>query len=202
MDDLEIGNKVLYEAATQAKEIFRHRLAACYGLGSLAHGGFIAHVSDIDIGIIISQIDLSEDKHNIDILFTKISNLKIPMGDRLSIFWSSLESMQSPVSIGRFPLIDKFDLVTHGKLLIGEEIKSKVYIPTLQDLDLETTKYALAILGSEKSIKEIKSLSFLSNNKCIRYVTKRFLFPVRFLYTLDNGEPGFNNIAVSYYTKQ
>ena len=201
MKNIKIGSRVLQEAVRQAKRILGARLISCYGLGSIVHGGFVPHVSDVDIGIIIDTVRLLEDEYYIDKLFTSVSNLKIPMGDRLSIFWSSEESIKNFASIGRFPLIDKLDLIKHGKLIAGREIRPNVYMPNQKEIIIETTKYALELLGNEVSVKEIKSLAFLFDPS-VRYTTKRILFPIRFLYTLRSSKPGSNDTAISYYFDQ
>jgi hypothetical protein len=44
---------VLADAVAFSRAAFGGRLIACYALGSLAHGGFNALVSDVDLGLII-----------------------------------------------------------------------------------------------------------------------------------------------------
>ena len=51
----EIGNAVLQAALTRAQVMFGDRLVAAYALGSLAHGGFSSHVSDVDLGLVLAD---------------------------------------------------------------------------------------------------------------------------------------------------
>ena len=55
------GERVLAEAVEAYRVAFGDRLLAVYALGSLAHGGFSELVSDIDVGLIISDPPLPED---------------------------------------------------------------------------------------------------------------------------------------------
>ena len=66
-----IGEKVLTAAVASARDVWGERLVAAYALGSLAHGGFSIHVSDIDLGLILA--DPLEDQD------TAASPLSVPL---------------------------------------------------------------------------------------------------------------------------
>ena len=55
-----IGDKVLTAAVASARNVWGERLIAAYTLGSLAHGGFSIHVSDIDLKWSRSSEDFSQ----------------------------------------------------------------------------------------------------------------------------------------------
>ena len=47
----ELAGNLLVAVVDGARQALGQRLIAAYALGSLAHGGFSAHVSDIDVGL-------------------------------------------------------------------------------------------------------------------------------------------------------
>ena len=53
--DAAIGEAVLDLAVAGAETAFGLRLEAAYALGSLAHDGFSSLVSDVDLGLILSD---------------------------------------------------------------------------------------------------------------------------------------------------
>jgi len=50
-----VANGVLEDAVTAFQTRLGSRLLAAYALGSLAHGGFSPHVSDVDLGLVIAD---------------------------------------------------------------------------------------------------------------------------------------------------
>jgi hypothetical protein len=60
------GERVLAEAAEAYRVALGDRLLAAYALGSLAHGGFSELVSDIDLGLIVSDPLRPEDDETIE----------------------------------------------------------------------------------------------------------------------------------------
>ena len=59
------GETVLAEAAESYRNALGERLIAAYALGSLAHGGFSPQVSDIDLGLVVSDPARPEDAETI-----------------------------------------------------------------------------------------------------------------------------------------
>jgi hypothetical protein len=59
------GETVLAEAAASYRNALGERLIAAYALGSLAHGGFSPLVSDIDLGLVVSDPARQEDAETI-----------------------------------------------------------------------------------------------------------------------------------------
>lgn len=51
--DADLGEAVLARAVSAYRAALGSRLLAGYALGSLAHGGFSALVSDVDLGLIL-----------------------------------------------------------------------------------------------------------------------------------------------------
>ena len=188
------GEIVLRETIELAKSFFKKELVACYALGSLAHGGFCPLVSDVDIGIIVDDQNVHE------IILTiqnRVKETRLSLSDRLSIFWGSVNSLQNNNG-GRFPPLDKLDLIENGRLLFGKDVRSFLSKPTQNDLILTGAHFALEYLATPEKINDIKNPELLFD-KGVRHLTKMVLFPVRLLYTAQTGRMGHNEEAVNYY---
>jgi len=192
------GELVLQHTIEVAKQIFNSRLLATYALGSLAHGGFSTLVSDVDIAIIIEDPITTNDITKIHSIEESIKISAIPLAERLSIFWGSLTSLEGNDDIGRFPPLDKLDLIENGRLLSGKEIRDALSIPTKMELIVMGARFALQMLNTPEINNEITQPTLLSE-KSIRHLTKIILFPVRFLYTSLTGKIGHNRDAVEFY---
>ena len=196
----QVGEIVLQEAVSQAKKEFGSRLFACYALGSLAHGGFSPLVSDVDFGIILTSPLTSGDDSQIESIKNHVKNLPIALGERLSIFWGSIASLKNEESGGRFPPIDKLDLIQHGKLLAGNDVRKRTRLPepTQRELEVSGADLAVNLLGTPEMIEEFSQPAKILDQG-VRHLTKVVLFPVRFLYTASTGNMGRNDVAVVYY---
>ncbi len=196
----QLGEIVLKEAVSQAKKEFGSRLIACYGLGSLAHGGFSPLVSDVDFGIILTSPLTPTDEHQIANIKSHVKNLQIALGERLSIFWGSVASLKNEESGGRLSPLDKLDLIQYGKLLAGDDVRKSLSIaePTRQELEISAAELAVNLLGTSATIAEFAQPATVVD-RGVRHLTKVVLFPVRFLYTASTGKIGHNDAAVAYY---
>ena len=77
------------------------RLIGVYLIGSLAHGGYSARFSDIDIALIVEGALGSGE---IDLVNRKVAARSVPLASRLSLFWTDRY-----FCIGRFPPLDRVD---------------------------------------------------------------------------------------------
>lgn len=194
------GKIVLVETINSAKKEIGARLHACYALGSLAHGGFSTQVSDIDLAIILTGPLTPEDGYQIETVKNHVRGLQIPLAERLSIFWGTLASLENEEPGGRFPPADKLDLINHGILLTGCEVRKSLSRPTKQELEVFGAIFALNFLERVEINRDILQPSKVFD-KGVIHLTKLILFPVRFLYTADTGEIGLNDVAVAHYLK-
>ena len=100
------GEGVLAEAAAAYRVALADRLLAAYALGSLAHGGFSELVSDIDLGLIVSDPRLP--KH--DAMIQAVADAERSKGwalhERLSVFWGTPATLRGEREGGRFPALD------------------------------------------------------------------------------------------------
>ena len=96
------AEEVLAAAASAYRVELAERLIAAYALGSLAHGGFSPLVSDIDLGLIVGDPLRADDAERIEVIANAQKASKLPLADRLSVFWGSptpselFESPRSP----------------------------------------------------------------------------------------------------------
>lgn len=191
-----VGNRVLAAAAAAATQVFETRLASVYAIGSLAHGGFSPAVSDVDIGFVLENQLLASDAETVETVKRSVVDLGLPLAERLSIFWASPESLRDERLGGRFPPLDRLDLLQHGRLLAGRETREGVPAPSRRELVMGTVPFALQIL--RKEVPQILDPALLMQ-RGMRHVTKRVLFPVRFLYTARTGDTGRVETAVGHY---
>jgi hypothetical protein len=80
---------ILGEATAAYRAALGDRLLAAYALGSLAHGGFSALVSDIDLGLIVRDPLRSNDAQTIEAIAETEKAKGSTLHGRLSVFWGT-----------------------------------------------------------------------------------------------------------------
>jgi predicted nucleotidyltransferase len=192
------GERVLAEAVEAYRVAFGGRLLAAYALGSLAHGGFSELVSDIDVGLIVSDPPRADDSSMIQMVADTEKGKGSVLHKRLSIFWGTPSTLRGDREGGRFPPLDRLDLIENGRLLTGsDDARSGLPRPSVAELIVTGAEFALSYLGRD-AIEEIRSPGLLIAHG-VRRTTKLVLFPVRFLYTAATGQIGTNNDAAAHY---
>jgi hypothetical protein len=194
-----IGEYVLTTAVARAKDSWGDRLVAAYALGSLAHGGFSINASDVDLGLILSDPVNDRDVELMHGLSTGIKASEIPLANRLSVFWGSLGTLSGIAEGGRFPPLDRLDMKLYGRLLAGRDIRDQLLAPSLEELVVEGAEFALRVLSSPDVTVQLKDAEALAASDLIT-ITKKILFPVRFVFTAATGEIGMNHLAVEYFS--
>jgi hypothetical protein len=192
------------------------RLIAAYALGSLAHGGFSPLVSDVDLGLIVADPAGHED----EVTIRRVADAQKARGselhERLSVFWGTPCTLRGETDGGRFPPLDRLDLVDNGRLLAGTDAREGLPRPEATELLVAGARFALEFLagagrraeGSGKYLgslkadvqttEEIRSPDLLVA-RGVRSITKVVLFPVRFLFSASTGRVGTNDHAVEHY---
>lgn len=173
------------------------RLVAAYALGSLAHGGF-SPVSDVDLAFVIGDPLRESDEALVAGIARSIKESGRPFADRLSVFWGSLDTLSGASQGGRFPPLDRLDLVQYGRLLAGSDVRARLAVPDRRELVLAGAEFALARLGNEATLAKLRRPDALATADA-RTLSKLILFPVRFLYTARTGEVGRNEAAVAHF---
>jgi len=209
---------VLSEATAAYRALLGARLLAAYALGSLAHGGFSPLVSDVDLGIIVQDPVISSDNEMIQAVADAAKSKGSRFSDRLSVFWGSPATLRGESHGGRFPALDRLDLIENGRVLTGADLRADLPRPSRDELLVTGAEFALDFLAGirhsgdnqttqglgslrpadEEAIVELKRPELLVR-RGVRRVTKVVLFPVRFMFTAATGHVGTNEAAVAHY---
>ena len=112
---------MLEQAADAYRTALGERLIAAYALGSLAHGGFSPLVSDIDLGLVLADPVLEGDAGNIQAIAEAQRDSGSDLHRRLSVFWGTPATLGGRAAGGRFPPLDRLDLLDNGRLVCGED---------------------------------------------------------------------------------
>ena len=214
--DSHLGEAVLARALSAYRAALGSRLIAGYALGSLAHGGFSPLVSDVDLGLILQDPLKVTDRMTIRTAARTVRAGGAALDERLSVFWGTPATLRGQVKGGRFPPLDRLDLLDHGRLLTGRDTRSGVTRPDQAELLVAGAEFALGQLGGaaklpgrlrdwvrlsprdENAPNEIRAPSRLVS-RGPRRLTKIVLFPVRFLFTAETGQAGTNTLAAEHY---
>jgi len=211
--DTEQGEAVLGQALAAYQAAFGPRLIAAYALGSLAHGGFSPLVSDVDLGLILADPFRMKDRLTVRTVGNRVRASGSALHERLSVFWGTPSTLQGRSGRGRFPPLDRLDLLEYGRLLAGTEARQGVARPGRDELLVAGAEFALGHLGRPTGlpgrlrswprrggdpIAEIRTPSLLAS-RGPRRMTKVVLFPVRFLFTAATGRVGTNALAAEHH---
>lgn len=191
------GEEVLAAALDLARPELAERLVAAYALGSLAHGGF-SPVSDVDLGLVIADPLRASDEALVAGMVSSIKRSGRPFADRLSVFWGSLGTLSGAARGGRFPPLDRLDLIQYGRLLAGTDVRGELAPPSRSELVVAGGEFALARLADDETLAKLKRPDSLAGSDA-RALSKLILFPVRFLFTARTGEVGRNEAAVAHF---
>ena len=214
--DTRRGEAVLARAVAAYRAALGSRLVAGYALGSLAHGGFSPLVSDVDLGLILHDPLRANDRLTIRKVARSVRAGGSALDERLSVFWGTPATLRGHGRGGRFPPLDRLDLLDYGRLLTGRDVRSAVARPDRTELLVAGAEFALGYLGGVRKPSdrlrdwarrgrrgdnvpdEIRAPAGLVS-RGPRRVTKIVLFPVRFLFTAETGQVGTNALAAGHY---
>jgi hypothetical protein len=211
------GEVVLARAVAAYSEALGSRLIAGYALGSLAHGGFSPLVSDVDLGLVLADPVRAKDRLAIRRVARSVQAGGSALDQRLSVFWGTPMTLQGQRPGGRFPPLDRLDLLEYGRLLTGRDMRAVVARPDRTELLVAGAEFAVGYLGAgspglagrlraralltsggDNALAEIRDPARLVA-RGPRRVTKIVLFPVRFLFTAETGRVGTNALAAEHY---
>jgi predicted nucleotidyltransferase len=168
----------------------RQRLAGIYLIGSLAHGGYSARYSDIDMAL-VTEDPLAAGE--IDLVNEKAALHSAAFAERLSLFWAD-----ENFSAGRFPPLDRIDYLDHGVPLL-ERRRAMPVRPVLPEVQ--------SYLGAEplqnwsRQAMRFSSLEELTAEDHKGYL-RTLLYPARFLYSWETGKVASNDDAVAYVERR
>jgi len=203
------GEAVLDSVVGAARRAWGSRLVAAYALGSLAHGGFAPLVSDVDVGLVLADPIAPSDVDVAARVRAEVVETGLPLVERLSIFWGSIGSIGGEGELGRFPSYDRADLVGHGRVLWGTDVRDRIRPPDAAELLVESATFALAVLARPSQIPDgsFDGPALLADperlaREHVRLLTKVILFPVRFLHTAWTGDVGVTADAVGLFAER
>jgi hypothetical protein len=211
----EQGEAVLAQAVAAYQAALGSRLVAAYALGSLAHGGFSPLVSDVDLGLILRDRLWTKHRLAIRTVARSVRADGPALHRRLSVFWGTPATLAGRARGGRFPPLDRLDLLEYGRLLAGRDARDEVPRPGPDELLVAGAEFALGTLAGAGNLSgrlrgwarpgrpgdavgEIRNPSQLVSRGPGR-LTKVVLFPVRFLFTVATGQVATNTLAARHY---
>ena len=150
------GEVVLTDAVTAFARALGNRLIAVFALGSLAHGGFSELVSDVDIGLVLTDESGTSDADAIESVATEVRDRGTELHKRLSVFWATLSTLERGSEGGRFPPLDRLDLIEHGRLLVGYDPRENMTRPNRTDVFLVGAEFALDYLAGEVDVRRAR----------------------------------------------
>jgi hypothetical protein len=210
--DTDLGEAVLTRAVSAYRNALGSRLIAGYALGSLAHGGFSALVSDVDLGLVLRDPPAMRDRLTIRAVARSVKAGGPALDQRLSVFWGTPATLAGQRRGGRFPPLDRLDLLEHGRLLTGQDARAAAARPDHAELLVAGAEFALGYLGGAAQLRswarlrrpdgsaltEIRTPARLVS-RGPRRLTKIVLFPARFLFTAETGQVATNARAAEHY---
>jgi hypothetical protein len=191
------GEDVLRDVVRVASDSLGERLIAAYAMGSLAHGGFSPSVSDVDVGLFLSDPIQASDAGSVAQIADNVRSIGSPLHQRVSVFWCTTESFAGRSTGGRFPPLDRLCLLEHGRLLHGHDVRGGLMPPSRTELLSVGARFALDLLAEDVLAYARRPGTLVQAG--IRKTTKIVLFPARFLFTAETGREGTNDAAAQHY---
>ncbi|MET7299676.1 hypothetical protein [Embleya sp. NPDC005575] len=195
------AHRIVGHAVTAADKRLGNRLQAAFCIGSLAHGGFTAGVSDIDVALIVSDVSAvtAADIEAID-QDTRLLEVEDSAGQRLSFFWDSWSNLADNREGGRFPAVDRADFLDSGFLYRGEDLRSRCTRPSSTDMARDSGRFLLTKFGTDEYIRTLRTPdSLIAQGR--RATTKAVLFPVRMVYTIGASKVDGNDPAAGWFAR-
>jgi predicted nucleotidyltransferase len=155
-------------------------------IGSLAHGGFSRRYSDIDVAVVTES---GLDAAMLDRLRAIAVAISEELARKLSIFWTD-----RTFTVGRFPPLDRVDVIDHGVTLFGRER----LIPERPLLD--EIRHYLCGKPYESWVQSADQFAALEalEPKSHKSYLRAHLYPARFVFSFMTGRMGSNDDAVEW----
>lgn len=88
----------------------------------------------MDLGLVLTDPFSDTDEDAIQSVADNVKTGGSALHERLSVFWGTPSTLQGRVPGGRFPLLDRLDLIENGRLLEGEDARQRRVRPTQTEL--------------------------------------------------------------------
>lgn len=193
-DQDEIAQAAAHALAGRLVRYWQERLGAellgVYLIGSLAHGGFSHRYSDIDMALLTEagvSAPVLEDARN-----TALA-LSPDWGGKVSIFWSD-----RGFSLGRFPPLDRIDLLDHA-IVLTEREKVRPARPSLDEIRRYLGGAPFATWAERaRGFAAAETLTPKDHKAYLRAL----LYPGRLCYSWITGRMGSNDDAVAFLKEE
>ena len=166
------------------------RLLGVYLIGSLAHGGFTARYSDIDVAVIAGD-GLRPDE--LEAMRARATADSRALAQKLSIFWAD-----RAFSHGRFPPLDRVDYVDHAVPLVEHE---RVRPARPSRAEIRDYLRGQPFDAWTEQVRRFSTASALEPADHKPYV-RALLYPARLLYSWATGAMASNDVAVAYLSRR
>jgi hypothetical protein len=161
-------------------------LLGVYLIGSLAHGGFSARYSDLDMAL-ITQAGLPQEA--LDHVRGEAAALSPAWAPKLSVFWTDRH-----FSLGRFPPLDRVDYLDHAVVLMERE---RVRPPRPARDEIRRYLAGAPFVNWTNQARRFASAAALPPNDRKAYL-RTLLYPARFCLSWMTGRMGSNEDAVAF----
>lgn len=162
------------------------RLFGVYLIGSLAHGGFSARYSDIDMGLVAEG---GVTPHEIEAMREHARARAPALAAKLSLFWTD-----RGFAIGRFPPLDRVDYLDHARPLIE---RARIAPPRPSAAELRAWLAGQPLDAWREQIARLTALPALDAGTHKLYI-RALLYPARFVYSWRTARMASNDDAVAF----
>ena len=140
----EEGWRVIDASVRSARDRLGDGLLSAYAIGSLAHGGFRAAASDVDLALLTDSRPGRDVLGIVAMVAADVRATGQPLADRLSIFHAPWARFSDPPADARFPAIDRYDLVHFGILVDGIDLRGAyAAAPNTWEIRAQAVSFAL-----------------------------------------------------------
>jgi hypothetical protein len=166
------------------------RLCGVYLLGSLAHGGYSARWSDIDVAL-VSEDGVSDQE--IAAMRARAAALSPALAPKVSLFWADRGFTK-----GRFPPLDRMDYLDHAAPL-AERVRVEPPRPALQDIRAYLRGQPISSFAElSRKFASAEALAPADRKRFLRTI----LYPARLLCSWETGAMASNDTAVDFLRRR
>ncbi len=162
------------------------RLLGVYLLSSLAHGGFTARYSDIDVAVTVRDRLAPEE---LEAMRARAIADAPELAPKLSIFWGD-----PGFTVGRFPPLDRVDYVDHAVALVERE---RILPARPTRAEIQAYLRGQPFDAWTEQVRRFSAASALQPAERKLYV-RCLLYPARLLYSFATGAMASNDEAVAF----
>ena len=179
-------SNLLERLASSYRAQLGERLIGAYRIGSLVHGGFSHHYSDIDMALVTEH---GFDTATLATLRSLAAERDAALGQKLSLFWSDRH-----FTIGRFPPLDRADYLDHAMVLTERE-RIRPAPPTRDEIRLYLKGAPFA--NWMENADRFAAMDVLTPSDHKAFI-RTLLYPARLVYSWTTGRMGSNDEAVAF----